>query len=119
MSCIPCSFQKERSLTLKPKSVATVAALSMAVIALLSSVGCSGKQEGEDVMARVNGRKITRTEVEKYFDNQTAESPQKPSQEQVAEDKLLADENTGRDVTKIQVGRKNIRLMLATENLTG
>ena len=33
-------------------------------------------------MARVNGHKITRTEVEKYFDNQTAESPQKPSQEQ-------------------------------------
>ena len=33
-------------------------------------------------MARVNGHKITRTEVEKYFNNQTAESPQKPSQEQ-------------------------------------
>jgi peptidyl-prolyl cis-trans isomerase SurA len=33
-------------------------------------------------MARVNGRKITRTEVEKYFNNQTAESPEKPSQEQ-------------------------------------
>ena len=30
----------------------------------------------------MNGRKITRTEVEKYFNNQTAEAPQKPSQEQ-------------------------------------
>ncbi len=67
---------------LKPKSVAMVATLSMAVMALLSSVGCPGKQAGEDEMARVNGRKITRTEVEKYFNNQTAESPQKPSQEQ-------------------------------------
>ena len=28
-------------------------------------------------MARVNGHKITRTEVEKYFNNQTAESPAK------------------------------------------
>jgi peptidyl-prolyl cis-trans isomerase SurA len=62
--------------------VAMVATLSMAVIALLSSVGCSGKQEGADEMARVNGHKITRTEVEKYFDNQTADSPEKPSQEQ-------------------------------------
>ena len=69
-------------MTLKPKSVAIVATLSMAIIALLSSVGCSGKQAGEDEMARGNGRKITRTEVGKYFDNQTAESPQKPSQEQ-------------------------------------
>ncbi|MFZ0914974.1 MAG: SurA N-terminal domain-containing protein, partial [Candidatus Korobacteraceae bacterium] len=67
---------------LKPKSVAMIATLSMAVIALLSSVSCSGKQEGADEMARVNGHKITRTEVGKYFDNQTAESPQKPSQEQ-------------------------------------
>jgi peptidyl-prolyl cis-trans isomerase SurA len=82
VSFIPCSFQKERSLKLKPKSAAMVATLSMAVMALLSSVGCSGKQAGEDEMARVNGRKITRTEVEKYFNNQTAESPEKPSQEQ-------------------------------------
>ena len=37
----------------------------------------------------------------------------------VAEDKLLADENTGRDVTTIQVGRKNIQLLLATENTAG
>ena len=30
----------------------------------------------------MNGRKITRTEVEKYYNNQTADAPQKPSQEQ-------------------------------------
>ncbi len=59
-----------------------VATLSMAVMALLSSVGCPGKQAGDDEMARVNGHKITRTEVDKYFNNQTAESPEKPSQEQ-------------------------------------
>lgn len=33
-------------------------------------------------MATVNGRQITRTEVEKYYNNQTADAPQKPSQEQ-------------------------------------
>jgi peptidyl-prolyl cis-trans isomerase SurA len=63
-------------------SLAMLATLSMALVALVSSVGCSGKQDGEDVMARVNGRKITRTQVEKYFNNQTAQSPQKPGAEQ-------------------------------------
>src|SRR5271169_2230063 len=33
-------------------------------------------------MATVNGRKITRTEVQQYYDNQVAEAPQKPSEEQ-------------------------------------
>lgn len=51
-----------------------------AMLVVLSA--CSEKQGGADVMARVNGRKITRTEVQKYFDNQTAEAPQKPSSEQ-------------------------------------
>ena len=49
---------------------------------MLPGLGCSGKQVGADVMATVNGRKITRTEVEKYYSNQTADAPQKPSQEQ-------------------------------------
>ena len=54
----------------------------LALVLLLPGLGCTGKQEGADVMARVNGRKITRTEVDKYYDNQTAGSAQKPSQEQ-------------------------------------
>jgi peptidyl-prolyl cis-trans isomerase SurA len=45
-------------------------------------VGCTSKQDSAGVMALVNGRKITRTEVDKYYDNQTADAPQKPSQEQ-------------------------------------
>jgi len=54
------------------------------VIALLTAgTGCSAKQEGaDDVMATVNSRKITRTEVEKYYNNQIADAPQKPGQEQ-------------------------------------
>jgi peptidyl-prolyl cis-trans isomerase SurA len=72
-------------LKLKRKRVASfviVAALAMALVALLASMACSGKQEGADVMASVNGHKITRTEVEKYFNNQTAQTPQKPGAEQ-------------------------------------
>ncbi len=56
--------------------------LPLAFVLLLAGLGCTGKQDGSDVMARVNGRKISRTEVEKYYNNQTAEAPQQPSQEQ-------------------------------------
>jgi peptidyl-prolyl cis-trans isomerase SurA len=58
------------------------ATLPLAFVLLLAGLSCSGKQDGADVMARVNGRKISRTEVEKYYNNQTAEAPQQPSQEQ-------------------------------------
>ena len=63
-------------------SLGAAATLALAIVLLLSGVGCTGKQQGADVMATVNGRKITRTEVEKYYNNQTADAPQKPSQEQ-------------------------------------
>jgi len=49
---------------------------------VLAGVACSNKQVGSDVMATVNGRKITRTEVQKFYDNQIADAPQKPSAEQ-------------------------------------
>ena len=58
------------------------ATLALALVLLLPGLGCTGKQQGADVMATVNGRKITRTEVEKYYNNQTADAPQKPGQEQ-------------------------------------
>lgn len=61
-------------------AIATI--LSVALGLLLPSLGCSGKQDGADVMASVNGRKITRTEVQKYYENTTADSPQRPSLEQ-------------------------------------
>ena len=63
-------------------SLGIAVTLALALVLLLPGLGCSGKQDGADVMARVNGRKISRTEVEKYFNNQTADAPQKPSQEQ-------------------------------------
>ena len=55
---------------------------AIVLLTLLAGVACSNKQVGSDVMATVNGRKITRTEVQKFYDNQLADAPQKPSAEQ-------------------------------------
>ena len=61
----------------------------LAVFAILLTVsGCSSRQAGSDVMAKVNGHKILRSEVDKYYANQTANSPQQPSQEQADSLKL-------------------------------
>jgi peptidyl-prolyl cis-trans isomerase SurA len=50
---------------------------------LLCAVGCtSGKQESGDVMATVDGRKIYRADVDKYYQNQTTGSQQQPVGEQ-------------------------------------
>lgn len=54
------------------------AALLCALVAVLSLAGCKGGQGGGDVMAAVNGKKIMRAEVEKYYKNQTSGSPQEP-----------------------------------------
>lgn len=66
------------------KSVSAVLSGGMAMtaaLALVFSVSCN-KQGSDEVMARVNGRKITRTELDKYYRNQTEGSPQQPSEEQ-------------------------------------
>lgn len=60
----------------------------MLTACLLTLAGCSGKQGNEEVWAKVNGRKITRSEVEKYFRNQTQGAPQQPSEEQALSLKL-------------------------------
>src|SRR5271165_2309069 len=73
----------ELKATCKPEArFAITPTLALALLLLLPGLGCTGKQPGADVMATVNGRQITRTEVEKYYSNQTADAPQKPSQEQ-------------------------------------
>ena len=46
--------------------------------------GCDSKPSGGDLVAKVNGKPILRSEVEKYFQNQTAGSPQQPAGEQAA-----------------------------------
>ena len=63
-------------------SVAIIFILATALFLLLSITGCNTTKETEGVMATVNGRKILRTEVDKYYNNQTADAPQKPVDEQ-------------------------------------
>ncbi|MGI9101309.1 MAG: SurA N-terminal domain-containing protein [Terriglobales bacterium] len=58
------------------------------ILSLLFALGCNRGQAGTDVMAKVNGRKILRTEVDKYYANQTASSPQQPTDEQANSLKL-------------------------------
>lgn len=49
---------------------------------LLNLAGCNRAGNSGDVMASVNGRKIYRSEVDKYFASQTAGSEQQPTGEQ-------------------------------------
>jgi len=49
---------------------------------LLAALLACGSQPGGDVMATVDGRKIFRSDVDKYYDNQVASAQQAPSGEQ-------------------------------------
>jgi peptidyl-prolyl cis-trans isomerase SurA len=62
--------------------VAIASLLATTLFLLLAGTGCNTKKDTEGVMATVNGRKVLRTEVDKYYNNQTAEAPQKPTEEQ-------------------------------------
>ncbi|HYX68076.1 MAG TPA: SurA N-terminal domain-containing protein [Terriglobales bacterium] len=54
----------------------------LALAAVLALAGCRSKETGADVMAKVNGKKITREEVDKYYKNQTSGSNQQLTGEQ-------------------------------------
>jgi peptidyl-prolyl cis-trans isomerase SurA len=49
---------------------------------LMGLLACNRNSTGGDVMASVNGRKVYRSEVDKYYSNQTAGSDQQPTGEQ-------------------------------------
>ena len=49
---------------------------------LIVGLGCTNKQVGDDVAATVDGRKIYRVDVEKYYQNQTVGTQQPPVGEQ-------------------------------------
>jgi peptidyl-prolyl cis-trans isomerase SurA len=53
-----------------------------AVLAIVGTVGCGSKQSSTDVAATVDGQKIYRTELDKYYQNQTSGSEQQPVGEQ-------------------------------------
>jgi peptidyl-prolyl cis-trans isomerase SurA len=71
---------------LKVHFVARRFGVALIVVAVLSSlallIACSRSNSATDVMAKVNGRKITAAEVEKYYQNKTAGSPQQPGAEE-------------------------------------
>ena len=68
---------------MKNRNLWALAALVMAGAWMLIGLSaCNRNSNGGDVMASVNGRKIYRTDVEKYYANQTAGSDQQPTGEQ-------------------------------------
>jgi len=53
-----------------------------ALLFCMAVAGCRSSQRSADVLAKVNGKPILRSEVDTYYRSQTAESPQPPSSEQ-------------------------------------
>jgi peptidyl-prolyl cis-trans isomerase SurA len=64
-----------------PRFIRAVAAGAIACALTLGSIGCQTKVGG-DVMATVDGRKIFRSDVDKYYENQIASAQQQPVGEQ-------------------------------------
>lgn len=64
------------------ESVRKAALLGAGALLCLLPVACNRADAGGDVMATVNGRKIYRSEVDKYYANQTAGSEAQPTGEQ-------------------------------------
>ena len=60
---------------------AQVATALSASVLLAAMAGCNQQTSG-DVMATVDGRKIFRADVDKYYDNNVASAQQAPSGEQ-------------------------------------
>jgi peptidyl-prolyl cis-trans isomerase SurA len=56
-----------------------ITALCLVVAGTLGLSSCGSKESSDDVVAKVNGKKILRADVEKYFRNQTSGSPQQPT----------------------------------------
>ncbi len=57
-------------------------AAALSAAALLAALAACNSQTGGDVMATVDGRKIFRTDVDKYYDSQVASAQQAPTGEQ-------------------------------------
>ena len=56
-----------------------ITALCLVLAVPLGLTSCGSKESSGDVVAKVNGKKILRADVEKYFRNQTSGSSQQPS----------------------------------------
>ena len=67
---------------LKKNSFIAHATAGVAVIVLLGFMAACTSKVGGDVMATVDGRKIFRSDVDKYYENQVASAQQSPAGEQ-------------------------------------
>jgi peptidyl-prolyl cis-trans isomerase SurA len=67
---------------LKNNSVVGFAWFLLVAGLAMFATGCGPKKPGDDVAAVVDGRKIYRIDIEKYYQNQTSGSEQQPSGEQ-------------------------------------
>lgn len=69
-----------RSATIRRSAVPSLCLL----LFVITFTACNRKDSGGDSAARVNGKKILRSEVDKYYKNQTAGTPEQPQGEQAA-----------------------------------
>src|SRR5258706_5701803 len=93
--------------TLKSRYIlAGVIVLALSAATLLFVLGgCQGSESGSDVLAKVNGEKIQRSDVEKYYANQTAGNPA-PEVDQAASLRLSILKNLIDDEIMMQRARK-------------
>jgi peptidyl-prolyl cis-trans isomerase SurA len=66
---------------LKNTSISRRVATTVSAAVLLASLAACNSQPGGDVMATVDGRKILRTDVDKYYNNNVASAQQAPTGE--------------------------------------
>jgi peptidyl-prolyl cis-trans isomerase SurA len=79
----PLSWQSGTGETfLKKNSFFAQGAAALSAAVLLASLAACNQQTGGDVMATVDGRKIFRSDVDKYYDNNVASAQQAPTGEQ-------------------------------------
>ncbi|MBZ5684850.1 MAG: SurA N-terminal domain-containing protein [Acidobacteriia bacterium] len=69
-------------IVLKKNTFIAHATAGLSVIVLLAFLAACTSKVGGDVMATVDGRKIFRTDVDKYYENQVASAQQAPTGEQ-------------------------------------
>jgi peptidyl-prolyl cis-trans isomerase SurA len=67
---------------LRKNSFLAPAAAALSAAVLLAALAACNQQAGGDVMATVDGRKIFRSDVDKYYDNNVASAQQAPTGEQ-------------------------------------
>src|ERR1700741_500592 len=82
--CLAAWLMHQRgTLALKLDSVLCRQTLALCAVPLMAFLtACPSKQGGADVVATVDGKKIFRADVEKYYQNQTAGTDQQPVGEQ-------------------------------------